>query len=712
MEKEVFNQLNPAIQKAVYKLGWRSLRPIQVQAMEYLLRPDAVSKDLVLVAPTASGKTEAVFLPLISNIIPSATSGIKILYISPLKALINDQFSRIQNLCSELDFPITPWHGDANYTQKKNILNQPEGIMLITPESIESIFQNHSNEIERLWNKLDYIIIDEIHTFIERSRGVHLRSLIYRICRECSVSPSIIGLSATVANPEVVAKWIRPNNLEQIKIIQDTNDDKAVHGIIASFDNKQGIIDLGLLYSYTKKKKCLVYANRKSHLESACVLAHEYFAKQNLIDNIGIHHGSLSKEIRQETEFKLKNDDCNITFCSPTLELGIDIGGMDRIIFLSPPSKVSSFIQWLGRSGRESDKAREFAFLLPSLKTNNRSRLNEKINADLVQSIAITELFFEGWQEPLSLIEKDYSTFAHQLLSYLGQRRYTNLKTLYNLICKGAFNNAFSLEELIELLRSMKEKNLIHQPYDNSIQLTQHGEHLVERFDFYSVFNKDVEWTVIGNGKEIGSLYLGNNKLKKGDVFILAGLKWEVVEVIPSSLTVIAQKCSAKRVTLWHGGHAQVHKIVHQKMLELYSNKKYPPYLSDSAKRDLQNAYKEFDLLFIQKNKYIPVFSGSKVMNTLHLILWSNCDVVFPVDFIIENNDSLETVRSTFRAYIDGKLLIESCIIDYPREFKESKKYDYLLTDNQLNDSFINSQLDIEGAKEFCKRYLETLKRH
>ena len=353
----IFDLLDTKIQKVIYKIGWRDFRLIQKESIQFLsdVANKIREKYLIISAPTASGKTEACFLPIISNIIHHGYNGVKILYISPLKALINDQFTRIEKLCEELKFPIVKWHGDANQTEKKKLIKEPNGILLITPESIEALFINKCSQIEKLFFNLDYIVIDEIHTLIGEARGNHLFSLIHRIEGIIGRKVSKIALSATINNMYSVQKFLNYDNPENVKIIKSNEEiSHNLRGFIEGFDKKEHNEELlNKLFTEIKCNKNLVFENSKNKLELTCVKIKEIAKTENILNRFHIHHGSLSKEIREITEQQLKKEKNISVFCTSTLELGIDIGNIDKVILLSPPYNVASTIQRIGRSGRE-----------------------------------------------------------------------------------------------------------------------------------------------------------------------------------------------------------------------------------------------------------------------------------------------------------------------------------------------------------------------
>ena len=211
-----YDRLHPEIRRWIREEGWNELRDIQDRAICAILDHD---RDVVIAAATAAGKTEAAFLPLLTQAAVRQQQGVALLYVSPLKALINDQFRRLDLLCERLDLPVVRWHGDAPVSAKRKLLKQPRGIVLITPESIEALFLRKTNEVEALLGSLDAIIVDELHAFLQGPRGLHLASLLRRIDRLGSTRPRRIGLSATLGDFAAAKAWVsagQPNDVELI----------------------------------------------------------------------------------------------------------------------------------------------------------------------------------------------------------------------------------------------------------------------------------------------------------------------------------------------------------------------------------------------------------------------------------------------------------------------------------------------------------------
>jgi len=730
-----FHLLNHKIQKVIYDMKWESFRPIQDQAISHLINTPS---DLIISAKTASGKTEAAFLPIISKIIDNSKDSVKILYISPLKALINDQFQRITDLCKYINFPIIKWHGDANFHKKKQLLQKPAGILLITPESIESLIINKPLELAILFEKLEYIVMDEIHSFIGNERGCQLKSLIRRIENIIKHKPIKIALSATISNLKDVAHWINPQNPKSVKIIEDNSDNKKIVGIIKCYLDETLEEDL---FKVIKKDKNLIFANNRSTLEIFCTLMQDFATKNNTQNIFHIHHGSISKNIRENTEMLLKKNDNISVFCTNTLELGIDIGNIDRIIFLlSPPFSVSSLIQRLGRCGRKENSVKEFRFFIyeqdirilkPLIITikliceyinkeneNNysilylilNSFLNFSIDYDdlfrtkLVQSIAMIELMLENFTEPLDTKNFDYSTLVHQILSYLGQTGGDYAVNIYNNIVKNSFDEYFSKNELIDILKYLNKEHIIYQMNDGKITLNKKGEDIVENYKFFAAFETPENWKIICNNQVIGELPIESFLSLKSNCFIFSGKKWEIVELKIKTKTIIVKQSYEGNLIKFFGSLTNVNRKIHQKMLNIYENSFIPKYIEQSAISILEEAFNSYKAYKNSSNNDILiVLEGSRIHNTLKLLLnfydieFSDFNIGF--NFIEGKNEAIKKLKS-----IDfTNFNIQEILSKVPRECKYYRKFDYLLPDNILNKSYEQTFLDLTGTIEYIK---------
>ncbi|MBR0518446.1 DEAD/DEAH box helicase, partial [bacterium] len=361
---DIFNRYSTFIQDYIYRSGWKTLRAVQNAAGDAIFNTD---ENVLLTASTASGKTEAAFFPILSLLDENPSSSVGVLYIAPLKALINDQFERLNELCDEAHILVTRWHGDANQSKKRKLLKKPSGILQITPESLESMMINKHMEIPSLFGDLRFIVIDEVHSLLRADRGLQTFCLIERLCHVASCNPRRIGLSATIGNPDEAGKFIASGSGRNT-VIPKFEGGKEIWRISMEHffktapqaDEGKDIVkalvveeptdtapkssDPGISYifEHTRGKKCLIFTNSREECESVCQYLRYYCEVNNEPDRFLIHHGNLSASYRESAEEDMKDDDSLISICATaTLELGIDIGKLERAFHLDAPFTVS-----------------------------------------------------------------------------------------------------------------------------------------------------------------------------------------------------------------------------------------------------------------------------------------------------------------------------------------------------------------------------------
>ena len=406
----VYNRYAPFIQDYIYRSGWQMLRGVQNAAGDAIFGTD---DNVLLTASTASGKTEAAFFPILTLLDEDPPKSVGVLYIAPLKALINDQFGRLSELCEEACIPVTRWHGDVPQSQKRKLLRKPSGILQITPESLESLMINKHMEIPSLFGDLRFIVIDEIHSLLRGDRGMQTFCLIERLCKLAGSNPRRIGLSATIGNPEAAGRFLAAGS-DRRTVIPGFDGGKEVWRLSMEHfyntapqadEGKQAVPEkpimemptdtaptaadpgIGYIFEHTRGKKCLVFTNSREECEAVCQSLRQYCEANHEPDRFLIHHGNLSASYRESAEEEMKDDDSLMSVCATaTLELGIDIGRLERAFQIDAPFTVSGFLQRMGRTGRRGDPS-EMWFVMREDHPEPRAMLPEMIPWYLIQGI-------------------------------------------------------------------------------------------------------------------------------------------------------------------------------------------------------------------------------------------------------------------------------------------------------------------------------------
>ena len=633
MSQDIFDYYAPFIQDYIYSRGWDSLHAVQVEAAKVLFESE---DNLLLSSGTASGKTEAAFFPILSMLTQEPSKTVGCLYVAPLKSLINDQFDRMQELLDESGIKVTHWHGDVAQSQKAKLLKEPSGILQITPESLESMLMNRSNDIVRIFGDLRFIIIDEMHILTGSDRGAQIICQLCRIGRLIGHHPRRIGLSATVGNVDEAAKWLGAGSgretqapvipagkltwrlgLEHFFIDNPDSDQSGeiMHdqispvkpmkpdypgengeeidpntGLPVIYDTQPAAIDPGYEYIYdcTKGKKCLVFSNSREETEYITQTLRQIAENRGEPDIFNIHHGFLSSSIREEAELKLKDDDIqNVTCATVTLELGIDIGRLERVIQLEAPHSVSSFLQRLGRSGRRGAPPEMMEVFREDYPLPN-TPLPQLIPWQLIQAIAIIQLYIEErFIEPPRIKKLPFSLMFHQTLSTLASSGALPVKRLADRVMALPPFADVPKEDYKTLLMSMIEKDFLEMTDEKELIVGLKGERLINTYKFYAVFKDTDDFTVRCESDEIGTI---TTPPPVGDRFALAGRVWEVLELdIPRRL-IFVKSVPGKMEISWPGDYGEIHTRILERMKQVLSEDTVYPYLKPNAVHRLEMA--------------------------------------------------------------------------------------------------------------------------
>jgi len=620
-ESQAFSQLHEGVQRWIWTQEWDALRDIQESSIAPILKADC---DVIISASTAAGKTEAAFLPTCSRIAQLSPSGIGILYISPLKALINDQYRRLESLCDILGFSVTPWHGDISRSIKDKQRKKPDGILLITPESLESLLLNQSGWCLHAFNGLSHIIIDEFHAFIGTERGCQLQSLMHRMEFLLQRTIPRIALSATLGEMQHVAQYLRPNKKIPCEIIESKASRSDLKVQLRGYidpANSEAIVPSAFdaitddLYAILRGKSHLVFANSRSRTEATAVGLSDRCERNGVPNEFFPHHGSLSKELRESLEARLLEQKLPTTaICTMTLELGIDIGSVDSIAQVTAPHSVASLRQRLGRSGRRGLPAVLRMFISED-EVTSKSHLLDRLRLETIQSIAMVNLLLNKWYEPPASNQYHLSTLVQQTLSVIGQYGGVRANQLWSLLCDTGPFHLVGQTLYGRFLRALGEQNLISQTQDGQIILGHRGEKFVEHYTFYTAFNTPEEYRLECDGRVLGTVPI-NQPLEIGNLIIFAGKRWEILHVNAEKKLIALKKASGGRPPKFGGNGQMIHDIVRQEMFRVYKQKEMPIYLDKTACSLFEEGVDSFHMLGLDKSKVVSLG------NTTHILPW------------------------------------------------------------------------------------------
>lgn len=607
----IFDEFAPFVQDFIYRHRWEDLRPIQVAAGDVILHTD---ENLLLTASTASGKTEAAFFPILSQFSQDPPQSVGCLYIGPLKALINDQFLRLQELCDEGGIPVWHWHGDVSQSHKAKLMRHPSGILQITPESLEAMLLHKHMAIPKLFGDLRYIVIDEVHSLLRGDRGGQTLCLIERLGRLAGVNPRRIGLSATMGDPEKTGAFLslgtgRKTLIPQVKApgvkwrlslehfyVKDTQAGDGRTDIEASpvLDAKtdaaplQADPGLGYVFEHTRGKKCLVFVNSREECEGVTTTLRQYCELRHEPDRFLIHHGNLSASYRESAEELMKDEAHNLTVVTTaTLELGIDIGRLERAFQIDAPWMVSSFLQRLGRTGRRNLPP-EMWFVIREDEPEIRAMLPATIPWKLLQAIALVQLYLEGrWVEPPRLDRLPYSLLYHQTMSILGSCGEMSPQALAERVLSLHYFHRITQDDYRTLLHHLLQQDHLQQTERGGLIVGLAGERILNSFKFYGVFQESEEYTVRNESQELGTVVAPP---PPGEKIALAGHVWRVLEVDRKRHLIYCELVKGKVPAYFGECPGDIHTRVLERMRQVLREDRSYPYLMKNAVARLQQA--------------------------------------------------------------------------------------------------------------------------
>ncbi|MDQ0720795.1 ATP-dependent Lhr-like helicase [Paenibacillus sp. W4I10] len=730
MSDNPFYRLAPFVQEFIYKKRWESLRPAQIEACNICFH---TSHHMLIAAGTASGKTEAAFFPALTELYERPSKSVGILYIGPLKALINDQFERLKDLLTEGNIPVWHWHGDVPQAEKTKLMKNPSGVLQITPESLEGLLMNRPNAIPALFHDLRYVIIDEVHAFMGADRGIQVLSELARIERMAGCAPRRVGLSATLSDYDAATSWLAAGTQQGVDVVSSPGGRKlrlrVEHFSFPDAQDEEQAEQLhnarkayyDFIYESTHRKKALIFTNSRTDAEVTILEMRRVAARRQERDVFHVHHGSISAMLREETEAALRTGSGPaVAAATVTLELGIDLGELERVVQLGAPYSASSFVQRLGRSGRREDMASEMLFVCPE-EEDEEAQLPARMPWTLMRAIAVIELYVKTkWVEPLEARKIPIGVLYHQTMSMLKSMGEAEPRDLAEAILSLAPFALIRPDQYQVFLNYLIETDHLQWTEDRTLIIGLTGEKIVNNYRFYAVFKDDEEHKVLNGSEEIGSI---TTVPPPGYCFSLAGKLWKVEEVDHKHKAVYVKSAKGKVDTLWLGAGGDIHTSVVQKMREVLSDSVIYPYLSPQAVNRLERARRLARESGLLKQVVIPAggdsmyvlpWVGSKSFRTLERLMKHNLSkklalrsvvpmepYYFVVSGKVDERTLLAEIMSECRTAEDASALLAEDEAPY------LGKYDEFVAPPLIREAFAVDGLDLDGLKEGLQQTLE-----
>lgn len=744
-----FDRLAPFIQEFIWKHGWTEMRDVQVRAATAAFDTD---KHLLLASGTASGKTEAAFLPILTQLCDNPPTTVGVLYIGPLKALINDQFLRLGDLCVEADIPVTAWHGDVAASKKKALLKQPRGILQITPEALEGLVLNRTGDLMRLFGDLRWVVIDEMHAFMASDRGGQVLALLDRLSRyaiDPKRLPRRAGLSATLGDYAEAAAWLEGATQRGVVVVADPENrtvflsvdnfsiqPKPLHdaGVQSSeTDDNETENDLSdadttihrapdlyrEIYDATQHRKSLIFANSRSETEEIVACLRRLAELAHTQDIYFVHHGSIAAPLREAAEAAMREPDIPAcTAATVTLELGIDLGQLDRVLQLGSPPSVASFLQRMGRAGRRGQRPEMF-FALKEEQQNDKSHLLERIPWQLLHCIALIQLYAEErWLEPLQRDALPASLLYHQTMSVAGSFGEITAPQLAARVLSLTPFTHVTQDDFRELVLHLIDIDHLQRTDEGGLILGLVGEQIVRSFRFLATFADTTEWAVKDNSRDIGTVA---SPVPVGERLMLAGRSWEVLQIVEEQKVLIVQRVRGTIRTRFVGGaYGAIHDRVVDRMRHLLNEDTVYSYLSNRAARRLADARTLAGSTGIAEGPCVVPLGGNKVA----LLPWTGTRVNRTLALRLSQSQMTrandegfyltlagtaagpETTRLELQQVAGEPWNVAAIVEPLQRAFLLMNKYDEFLPESLLRRAFGAAQLDIDGARASLRRML------
>jgi ATP-dependent Lhr-like helicase len=727
IERASFDLLHEKVQRWIWNRGWPGLRDIQQESIAAVLSD---ASDIIISAATASGKTEAAFLPICSRLVTeNAGQGIRAVYVGPLKALINDQWSRLDELCEQLDIPVHRWHGDVSSSAKQRLLRNPCGILLITPESLEAIFVRHGSDVARLFAETHDVVVDELHSFIGAERGMQLLSLLHRLDFALKRRVRRIGLSATLGDNRVAADFLRAyDDQRDVRMITSAGGDQEVLLQVRGYrqrppreedrqpeEEEESVRSIAAhLFRTLRGSNNLIFANRRQVVEWLADLLARISEAERVPLEFYAHHGSLSRELRTDVEAMLKDGTRPTTaVCTSTLEMGIDIGAVKSVAQIGPPPSVAAMRQRLGRSGRRGSPPVLRAYIREQ-EIDARTPPHFTLHPSLVQTIAMVELLLEPWNEPNDVATMHPSTFVQQLMSLIAQHGGIYPDRAWHLLCAAGPFRRIDAAAFERIVTGLVVHKIIERAISGLLLLGAEGERLVGHYTFYTAFITSEEYRLVSDGRTLGTLPV-RTPLSPGSFLIFGGRRWCVTAVDERQHVIDLAPSKGGRLPPFEGhGFGDVDDRVRATMLAIYRATAPCTFCDPVAAGLLAEGRDNFRRLGLDENCVIPhgtdtllfPWCGDRVMNTIVRALGARGVKASAEEVAILVDDVSPVDTMAYLAAIAADESLDPHTLAATVSNKQEDKYDGYVDDETLNAAYAARRLDVPRARAVLTRMI------
>jgi ATP-dependent helicase Lhr and Lhr-like helicase len=697
-----FARFPPRLQQAIVsRVGWTSLRPVQELAGEAILD----GKNVVVIAPTAGGKTEAAIFPGLAGLVESEPDGVGVIYVAPLRALLNNLRDRVGTYAEMVGLRRFVWHGDISDVAKRKFVKEPAEILMTTPESLEVMLVSPRSPAARLFRDVRLVVVDEVHALAGTDRGAHLMSVLERLAPLSGNDLQRVGLSATVGNPERIVEWLKGSSRRD-GVVVDPPKDPVKRDLLVRLHESVSDLAADAARRATGKKS-LFFCQSRATTEAVA----ERMRGRSI--DVFVHHSSVSLEERTAAEARFAHGTNACIVCTSTLELGIDVGDLDLVFQANAPTTVSSFLQRMGRTGRRPGT------------TANTTFLCDDPDA-VLQAVALVELAREGWVERIPEQGRCWPVLVHQLLAMTLQFGAVSAERCWEQLSRVPDFRAIARPELDVLVEHMRREGYLYES-GGLLSMGEAAERAFGRKNFrelYAVFSSPALYRVVTlAGRDLGSLEqeFVDRLVEQMSSFLLGGRAWTVERVNHDDRVVAVREAPAGSKPTWGGFLPQFLGFeVCQRMQRLLTDATSYPYVDELSLADLEERRKDLGNLLREPGLALQLdgsiarwwtFAGGRINHTLKYGLevaggWKV--IADNIQLRIEGNGvGHETVRSVIgkmaRAELWAEPTMRQAVLAKLPGYRLSKFQD-CLPDAQALEVIESYLLDVEGTVAWLER--------
>lgn len=705
-------RLSPQLRHGITdRLRWQSLRHVQ----EVSIPPILAGENVIILAPTAGGKTEAAFLPALDRVLHEGVSGVSILYISPLVALLNNQEERATQLADLVGLRAFKWHGGVAASARRHFLNDPSEVLLTTPESLEAMLIGRTVPVEQLFRLLRVAIIDEVHAFAGSDRGAHLIAVLERLALFSRYDVQRVGLSATVQNPIDIGRWFKGRSERPGRVVRSPQTAGATRQALIHQFSEREIEERrhrDVLAAAVTRRKTLVFTESRSDAEELA----NYLVHGADLDYVASYHSAISSAARQEVEEQMNVLHHACVTCTSAMELGVDIGDLDDVLQWGVPASVSVLLQRWGRSGRRAGK-------------QQHTTLYSTSPWDTLSALSLVTLAHEGWVEPVTPSRRAYHILFQQTLNLILQHYGSTATALWQDLQGITAFADITRAEFDTLLQHLLRSDILSAP-GGTLVLGDEGERKLggRRFQRLIVsFETPEQYTVIDihNQFEVGTLellfveQLRRELARDGahPLMVLAGRSWQVKRIVDERGIVEVAQHRGGKAPKWqtYGLRLTSFELAQQHRKLLLSDATFP-FLNDQATASLEHLRRLWfpilnsDPLPIRvtgRKHTLVTFAGTKINLTIEHFLAPHVAKATSTPFEVtvelhedQDKQALITLLHELAAGPDDARVKQMSKQLTPLRLS---KYQPFLPENMARAIVMDYMFDVEGARAISK---------